>query len=118
MPPPAPSGWFWAVVFANLDPSIGSEQAGRRPVLIVSNEDANQILSNVTVLPLTSTQRQLYPAEVLLTAGVAGQPRDSIVMAHQIRTISKQRIDQIYGYLLDPVLRDLVRSAIAEHLDP
>ncbi|HLZ07287.1 MAG TPA: type II toxin-antitoxin system PemK/MazF family toxin, partial [Chloroflexota bacterium] len=78
--------WLWAVVVAYLDPSVGSEQAGRRPVLIVSNEDANQILSNVTVLPLTSTQRKLYPAEVTLPAGAAGQPRDSIVMAHQIRT--------------------------------
>ena len=117
MPPERPSRWLWAVVLANLDPSVGSEQAGRRPVLIVSNEDANQILSNVTVLPLTSTQRELYPAEVLFPAGVAGQPRNSIVMAHQIRTISKQRLDQVYGHLLDPSLRDLVRSAIAEHLD-
>jgi len=117
MPSPGPPEWLWAVVLANLDPSIGPEQAGRRPVLIVSNEDANQILPNVTILPLTSTQRQLYPAEVLLPAGAAGQPRDSIVMAHQIRTISKQRLEQNYGYLRDPDLRDLVRRALGEHLD-
>jgi mRNA interferase MazF len=110
-------GWRGAVVLANLDPTIGSEQSGRRPVLVVSNEDANQILPNVTVLPLTSTQRQLYPSEVLLPAGIAGQPRDSIAMAHQIRTISKQRLEQIYGYLRDHELQDLVRRAIDEHLD-
>ncbi len=109
--------WQWAVALADLDPVVGSEQAGKRPVLIVSNEDANQILSNVTVLPLTSTQRALYPAEVLLPTGRAGQPHDSIILAHQIRTISKRRIGKIYGYLSDPALRAQVRSAIDEHLD-
>ena len=109
--------WQWAVTLADLDPVVGSEQAGRRPVLIVSNEDANQILTNVTVLPLTSTQRALYPAEVLLPSGQAGQPHDSIILAHQIRTISKRRTGRIYGYLSDPALRAQVRRAIDEHLD-
>ncbi len=53
----------WTVLQASLDPVRGSEQSGLRPVLIVSNEEFNQAMPNVTVLPLTSTQRQLYPAE-------------------------------------------------------
>ena len=109
--------WQWAVVLADLDPTVGSEQAGRRPVLIVSNEDTNQALPNVTVLPLTTTKRDLYPAEVLIPAAAAGQPHDSIIMAHQVRTISKKRIVKIYGYLEDGALRQRVRDAIAEHLD-
>lgn len=109
--------WQWAVALAGLDPVIGSEQAGQRPVLIVSNEDSNQALGNVTVLPLTSTKRKLYPAEVFLPVGVAGQPKDSIVMAHQIRTISLQRIAKVYGYLTDPQLRESVQEAIMDHLD-
>ena len=36
--------WQWAVVLAALDPFTGIEQAGTRPVLIVSNEDTNQAL--------------------------------------------------------------------------
>ncbi len=106
----------WAVMQANLDPAIGTEQKGTRPVLIISNEDYNQTIPNVTVLPLTSTKRRLYPSEVFLPQGKAGQPLDSIIMAHQIRTISKQRLKGLLGYLEDPQLRDEVCVAIKAHL--
>ena len=107
----------WAIVEANLDPIAGSEQKGIRPVLIVSNEEFNQAMPNVTVVPLTSTKRRLYPSEVSLPQGIAGQPVDSIIMAHQIRTISKQRLQRLIGHLEDPQLRDEVCTAIKEHLD-
>ena len=107
----------WAVMEANLDPVAGAEQKGTRPVLIVSNEEFNQEMPNVTVLPLTSTKRHLYPSEVFLPQGKAGQPLDSIIMAHQIRTISKQRLKGLLGYLEDPQLRDEVCAAIKEHLN-
>jgi mRNA interferase MazF len=107
----------WAMMEANLDPAEGAEQKGTRPVLIVSNEEFNQVMPNVTVLPLTSTNRRLYPSEVFLPRGKAGQPLDSIIMAHQIRTISKRRLKESLGYLEDLQLRDDVRTAIKEHLD-
>lgn len=107
----------WAVVDAELDPVQGSEQHGRRPVLIVSNEGFNQAMPNVTVLPLTSAQRRLYPAEVLLRGGIAGQPRDSIVLAHQVRTISKLRLRTMYGYLHDVSMRRAVQEALKLHLE-
>ena len=107
----------WAIMEANLDPVAGAEQKGTRPVLIASNEEYNQAMPNVTVLPLTSTRRRLYPSEVFLPQGKAGQPLDSIIMAHQIRTISKQRLKGLLGYLEDPKIRDEVCAAIKEHLD-
>ena len=107
----------WAIVEANLDPVAGSEQKGIRPVLIVSNEEFNQAMPNVTVVPLTSTKRRLYPSEVSLPQRKAGQLVESIIMAHQIRTISKQRIQRLIGHLEDHQLRDEVRLAIKEHLD-
>jgi len=88
-----------------------------RPVLVVSNEAFNQGMTNVTVLPLTSTRRRLYPSEVLLSAGAAGQPLDSIVMAHQVRTISKQRLQRQIGQLDEEILREAVREALREHFD-
>jgi mRNA interferase MazF len=42
------------VVYANLDPTLGSETQKTRPVLIVSNDSANSAAALVTVLPLTS----------------------------------------------------------------
>ena len=106
----------WAIMEANLNPVAGAEQKGTQPVLIASNEEYNQAMPNVTVLPLTSTKRRLYPSEVFLPQGKAGQPLDSIIMAHQIRTISKQRLKGLLGYLEDPKLRDEVCAAIKEHL--
>ncbi len=107
----------WAVIQANLNPAIGTEQKGTRPVLIISNEDYNQTVPNVTVLPLTSTKRRLYPSEILLPEGKAGQPLESIVMAHQIRTISKQRLGRLLGYLDDAELQSEIHRAVKEHLD-
>ena len=105
------------LIQADLDPVLGSEQRGERPVLVVSREAFNQGMTNVTVLPLTSTQRRLYPAEVRLPAGAAGQPLDSIAMAHQVRTISKQRLRRQIGDLRDESLREAIREAIREHFD-
>ena len=107
----------WAVFEANLDPVAGAEQKGTCPVLIVSNEEFNQAMPNVTILPLTSTRRRLYPSEVLLLEGKAGQPLESIIMAHQVRTISKKRLRGMLGYLDDAQLRQEVHKAIKEHLD-
>ncbi len=107
----------WSVIEADLDPVLGAEQKGRRPVLIISNEEYNRAMPNVTILPLSSTQRHLYPSEVLLGQGKAGQPLESIIMAHQIRTISKQRLGKTIGHLDDLKIRYEVMAAIKEHLD-
>lgn len=109
----------WQVVRAELDPVRGSEQAGERPVLIVSHEAVNEALPIVTVLPMTAYRRgrRVYSTEVLLLAKKAGQPEDSIIMAHQIRTLSKQRLVHSYGWLRDGGLREQVRTAVRVHLD-
>jgi len=111
------SNFRWAVFEVDLDPVTGTEQKGRRPVLVVSNEEFNQAMPNVTVLPLTSTKRRLYPSEVLLPAGKVGQPLESIVMAHQIRTIPKKRLGKLLGFLSDTQLQLEIHRAIKEHLD-
>src|SRR5436309_78289 len=97
----------WQVVRADLDPARGSEQAGRRPVLVVSHESCNLLLPVVTVLPITTHRagQRVYWNEVLIPAGQAGLPSDSIVMALQIRTISKDRMQHSYGWLTDARLR-------------
>jgi mRNA interferase MazF len=109
----------WSVFMVDLDPAVGSEQAGRRPVLVVSREVANAALPVVTALPLTSVRegRRIYPNEVLLPAGTAGLDRDSVVMAHQIRTLSKRRLGALLGRIDDQDLRAVVRAAVRVQLD-
>jgi len=112
---------------ASLDPVTGAEQKGRRPVLVVSDEEFNQAMPNVTVLPLTSTKRQLYPSEVLLPGGKAGQSLESIVMAHQIRTISFYKsffpgyrvfTKMHYCYNQYTILMNLVYQSVGESAGP
>jgi mRNA interferase MazF len=107
------------VFVVDLDPAGGSEQAGRRPVLIVSREVANVALPVVTALPVTSHRqgRRVYPNETLLPAGTAGLDRDSVVMAHQIRAISKRRLSARLGSVEDQELRAAVRAAVRVQLD-
>jgi mRNA interferase MazF len=110
--------WRWGIFIARLDPAAGSEQAGTRPVLVVSDEDYNRIMPLVTVLPLTSRKpgRRVYPSEVLVKQGHGGLTSDSIVLAHQIRTIAKQRLVQRLGRLTSESLHAEIVDAMQGHL--
>jgi mRNA interferase MazF len=110
----------WHVFVAVLDPIRGSEQAGRRPVLVVSREQINQLLSVVNVIPLTSRKseaRTVYPNEVLLPAGTAGLRVDSIALCYQIRTLDKSRLEQDLGEVNDTGLQRELFEAIRFQLD-
>jgi mRNA interferase MazF len=104
------------IYYAMLDPSIGSETAKRRPVLIVSNDISNQVASSITILPITSNVTKVYPFEVLLQPLDSGLPSLSKIQAQQIRTISKQRISgNIIGSLKQSLMQ-LLDAAIKLHL--
>lgn len=60
------------IYWANLDPTIGSEIAKRRPALIVSNDVNNRFSSTITVILVTSSTEKIYPFEVLVAAGEGG----------------------------------------------
>ena len=110
----------WTSFRASLDPTTGSEQAGRRPVLVVSRERLNQLLPVVNVLPVTSRKsptRTIYPNEVLIPSGTAGLSADSIVLCYQIRTLDKRRLEQPIGELLDIALRAAILEALRFQLD-
>lgn len=89
----------WHIFLANLDPVIGSEQGKTRPVLVISEEEINQILPVVNVLPITTRKagRKIYPNEVLIPSGTAGLVKESIVLCYQIRTLDKKRLSRTLG---------------------
>lgn len=109
----------WQLVQADLDPVQGSEQAGVRPVLIVSAEASNRSLPVVATVAVTSAKpgRRVYSTEAFLPALSAGQPRDSIAMAQQIRVLDKSRLLGSYGTLTDETLREQVRAAMRRFLE-
>ena len=87
---------------ANLDPTEGSEQAGKRPVTIVSRDGINRSSPVVVVVPLTkfSSQKKIYPSHHLVKASTEnGLNRDSVVKCEQIRAIAKSRLSHKIGSL-------------------
>lgn len=109
----------WGIFWADLNPSKGSEQAGHRPVLVVSSEEANQALPIVTVLSLTSLKpgRKVYPTEAFLSAVETGLAKDSIAMAHQIRAVSKERLGSKCGGITDKAVMERVQAVMMTYLD-
>ena len=72
---------------ADLDPVIGSEQGGVRPVLIIQNDAGNQHSPTVIVAAITSRRkRPQLPVHVMITAEESGLPSDSVVLTEQVRT--------------------------------
>jgi mRNA interferase MazF len=104
----------WHIYRANLDPIVGSEQGKSRPVLVISENDINDLLNCVNVLPITSKQPQrfVYPNEVLLPSNTGGLPNESLVLCHQIRTIDKSRLSLSYGDVNDILLQSAIFEAI------
>jgi len=109
----------WGIFWADLNPTKGSEQAGIRPVLVISAEEANEILPVVTVVSMTGLKpgRKIYPIEVLISSEESGISKDSIVMAHQIRAISKDRLGEKIGVVESDGTRESIKSAIKVYLD-
>ena len=105
------------IFFANLDPTIGSEQAGTRPVLVVQNDKANAHIPTVTVVPITSNLRaNRFLFTVFIPSAESGLPKDSVVLVFQIRTIDKSRLTQKAGHLSDELM-ERVDRALETHLD-
>ena len=104
----------WAIFLANLDPVVGSEQGKTRPVLVISEEEINQVLPVVNVLPVTSRKpgRRIYPNEALLSPGTGGLKNESIVLCHQIRTLDKKRLMRRLGEITDAGTQERILEAL------
>jgi mRNA interferase MazF len=76
--------------WADLDPVVGNEQAGRRPVLILSDEKLHQKLNVAIVMAITSQGKDRLPLEYRLPAGLL--PKESWVKLYQIRTLALKRV--------------------------
>lgn len=105
---------------ARLDPTEGSEQAGERPVIVVSRNAINAASSVVLAVPCTTYRdgRRIYPSQILIAAPEGGLTRDSVALADQVRVLSKARFLRCRGKLSEETLRQLDRRlAIALDLE-
>lgn len=99
--------------WVDWNPARGSEQAGRRPALVISTDRGNETAPTVIVAALTSrgTSRR-YPFQVRIPLAVRiGLSQESTVLCHQLITVAKERLGLRIG-TLSPELMAQVDQAL------
>ena len=97
---------------ARLSLTEGSEQAGVRPVVIVSRDAINQHSSVVVVVPLTkaaNVQRN-YPNNVAIAKGEGGLTFQSVLLGGQVRALSTSRLLRQRGTLSAEIMQQIDRT--------
>jgi mRNA interferase MazF len=97
------------IFMADLSPTMESEQAGFRPVLVIQNNTLNKNLNTVIIVPITGNLRAKGRLTTfLLNKENSDLKKESIALLFQIRTIDKARLKQQVGHLQKPEL-DLLK---------
>ncbi len=87
-------GEIW---YADLNPTKGSEQAGQRPVVVISGNLLNEHLNVVIVVPLTTKVKNYKGNPVLKPSAVNGLKQESEMLIFHIRSVSKDRLVKKIG---------------------
>ena len=99
------------VHWADLVPRSGSEQTGRRPVIVVSHDGFNQTAGwrSIIVVPIsTSTsQGRRGPTVIEIPAGVGGLPKSSFAVCHQVTTVDRAKLTKRIGALPAEILDEV-----------
>ena len=102
----------WQVWWADLDPQIGREQAGVRPVIVVGTPFACELPNELAfVVPCTSTKRRLaiHPPVML--------DHPSFAMCDQLKACSRQRLIRLHPTILQPNEIDGIRFVLRQLID-
>lgn len=100
-------GEIWEV---DLNPTVGREQSGRRPVLVVSDNALNSGPRGlVVVIPVTGTARGL-PTHIPVTPPDGGLTKPSVIMTEQVRSVSKDRLGRRHGVVTQATMDQVDRT--------
>jgi len=83
------------IYLADLNPVIGSEQGGIRPVVVIQNNIGNHFSPTVIVAAITASTKRKMPTHAKLRS--IGLFKDSVALLEQIRTIDKCRLVEYVG---------------------
>ena len=99
------------VYWADLVPRSGSEQTGRRPVILVSHDGFNQTPAwkSIIIVPISTSasQGKRGPTVVELPGGSAGLPKASVAVCHQVTTLDRAKLTRRLGTLPPGALREV-----------
>jgi len=108
------------VYWADLVPRSGSEQSGRRPVIVLSHDGFNQTpgWKSIIVVPISTSasQGKRGPTVVELPAGSAGLSKASFAVCHQVTTLDRAKLTREVGALPPGILRE-VEGALKAAMD-
>lgn len=96
------------IYYANMNETVGSEQSGVRPVIVVQNDIGNKYSQTVIIVPMTSQidSKMNQPTHYYLKA--FGNIRfNSIVLTEQIRAIDKQRLIEKIGNINYKIMQEI-----------
>jgi mRNA interferase MazF len=99
-------GEVWLV---NWNPARGSEQAGRRPALVIQNDIGNKKAPTAIVAAISSSVK-LYPMNVEINPPEGGLNHPSIIKTSQILTVSKERLERRLGQISSTSLNEVDRA--------
>lgn len=93
------------IYYANLNPVVGSEQGGQRPVLVIQNDIGNTYSPTTIVAAITSKiKRAKLPTHIEISAARYRLEKDSVILLEQLRTIDKQRLKEKVDHLDDEIM--------------
>lgn len=98
------------IYMADLGEDEGSLQAGIRPVIIVSNNAANEHSPVITVIPMTTKSKKRLPTHVCVQN--CGLAKPSMALAEQITSINKSQITKKMGSIQQTIYEEQVATAI------
>ena len=99
-------GEVWLI---NWNPARGSEQAGRRPALVIQNDIGNE-KAPTTIIAAISSSVKIYPMNVEVRPPEGGLELSSIVKTSQILTVSIERLEKRLGRLTNEVMDEVDRA--------
>jgi mRNA interferase MazF len=108
------------VYWADLAPRSGAEQAGRRPVIVVSHDGFNEVPTwrSVIVVPVSTSEAQARrgPTAILLGSGATGLRALSVAVCHQVTTLDRAKLTERLGSL-PPTLMSEIDAGLRAALD-
>ena len=101
------------VYCADLDPAVGSEQGGIRPVVVIQNDIVNKYAPTLIVVTVTSKirKKEYMPTHFLIKDNPAFKTA-SVIQAEQIHTIDKKKVLSYLGKLTPKEMREVDKSVI------
>lgn len=87
--------------------TIGHEQNGARPVLIVQSEESLQVCPVIKVVPLTAAHKSPQPRHVVIPAGQFGLTKRSIILCEQLTRVDRSRLTDRIGVVDETTMAEV-----------